>query len=503
MASFTATPLCQYVAKLADYAYNMAFYTLMVKHDEVSRRLEAEVSDLAQKGENTQYVIIGICIGVVVFSVLIIIPIFLWVIKDKSRVVAIFADISPEEAKKIIVDSRKLDIKSFRFKRKWIIEAGENNEGFWMKLITQHRHGFGMENMPEKVDHVKKTPELVAAVDLEEPEDSVNEEEANNKLEEAETQKRKAMDEEQKKIQKRHEKLSEADYPLRRRFLIRIFGLFAFFFIYAGFSLYFNYYIHSNNSVASKMLLALCKRSLYIHNINFIYTEVLISNDSSMLGSGSYSDGKLYMMNVINDVLRINTECSDFQKSGSRLIYKKYLDMTELVESVGNGFCNISDEYSDISTFNATCDQMYTGPKYNGMTFALVYFLNMYTVLGQQFFAIDFTAPTINTTMASMITTYKRNGPIALYPISYALGGLMTVFYSCAAQFFSMITTLEFAISATFAVIFGLAYVLVFSMFIITLNEEIWHTREMINMIPANILDKNSAVREQVWKRRV
>ncbi len=500
------TPLCQYVLKLADYAYNMCFYTLMMKHNEVSRRLEAVVSGLAQQSENTQYVIIGICIGVVVLSVLIIIPIFLWVIKDKSRVVAIFADISPEEAKKIIVSSRQLDIKNFRFKAKWIIEAGEDNEGFWNKLITQHRHGFGMgiKNRPEKTGHITKTLEPAVAEKSDnvaaDPEDS---EEANNKLEEEKVQKQKALNEEQANRQMRRDRLSEVDYPLRRRFLVRILGLFAFFFVYASFSLYFNHYIHSNNASASKMLLALCKRSLYVHNVNFLYTETLISNSSSMLGSSPNSDGGLYMMDFINEIMQIITECSDFQKSGSRLIYKEYLDATELVESAGNGFCNISDKYSDIDTTNATCDIMFYGPKYNGMTYGLSYYLKMYILLGQQYLTMNFSDPAINTTLANMIFSYKRNGSVYLYPLSYALGGLMTIFYNCASQFFVMINILELAISATFAVVFGVAYVLIFSRFIITLNDEIWHTREMMSMIPANILDKNPAVREQVWKRRL
>ncbi len=492
-------PICASTFKISNYAYSLAFYPLREKQDDVTERLETELSTLARGGETTQYAIIGICVGLVVASACIIVPIFVWVIKDKSYVLAIFSDISPEEAKRIIEESRQLDIKNLQFKRGWITRAGDNHEAFWKKLISQQRKGFGssmaIPTHDKKLHSEKRLSTPAAEVEVPVEED---EEEMQARLD-AERMKKEL--EEAKKKRHRREKLSEIDYSLRNMFAIRMICVLLLFFVYGAVELYFNYYVHNNNAQASEMLFDLCKRSLYVHTLNYLLIEAINLQSKAMVGINPNSDGKLYMGDIVNAMMSIEYKTKEFQISASRMIYGEFLDLMQSAD--GSGFYNISDAYSDIEITNVTTSSsIYTGPATGGLTAGIAYYLEMHINTAQQLLNTNFSDPAAS--MALFYTSlYMSNiGPILTFPLSFVLGGAVTVFYNCAARFFAAVRKIVYGASIGFAAVFAFIYIFVFARFIMTLNEEIWNTRGMINMIPANVLEKNLAVREQVWMRK-
>ncbi len=475
--------------KTSNFAFNLAFYPIRNQQASVSRRLDNELTSLSRQGETTQYVITGLCMVLILASAAAILPIFVWVIRDKSRVLEIFADITPEESDKIIEGSRSLDIKNLRYKRRWIQSAEERHEAFWKKLVTQHRRGFGKALYGEDDSSAKPKVEKKA--------DSKHEKETAGKEKSAEEEKR-----EGERLEKRRGKLGETDYALRRMFVVRLVCVMVLFFMYSGFALYFNAYVHDRSSEASTMLFALCKRSVYPHLLNFILVQAFNLNNTAMAGSNPDSSGELYTTDVANEMFTIEAECQEFRKSGSGWIYGDYFDLVDKAE--GSLFCNISDSGSDIAIdSSSSCFNLYKGPQSNGLYAGIQYYLDLHIKAAQVFVATNFSSTTSVTAMKAANSSVSQNvAPTLTYPLSFVLGKVMVAFYECAMQFFSTIRTIVYASSIGFIALFVGVYVLVFARFIGVLNEEIWHTRGMVNMIPIEILARNKRVREQVWHRR-
>ena len=112
--------------------------------DTISSRLESDLKFVARRGEVTQYIIVAVCIGLVLLTSASVVPFFNTVIKDKSYVLALFADISVQEIQTIIGEIKALDIKTLRFKRKWILKFQGLQDAFWKKLLGEYQHGFGL-----------------------------------------------------------------------------------------------------------------------------------------------------------------------------------------------------------------------------------------------------------------------------------------------------------------------------------------------------------------------
>ncbi len=519
-------PICVSTFSIMRYVFKLGFYTLREKQDEISRRMEKDVESLASSGENTQFVIIGTCVGLIILSAVVVMPIFVWVLKDKSSVLAIFSDIQPEEAAKIIDDSRQLDIKNLRFKRKWMTTTGENSEAFWKKLVREHRRGFGRDaDAPRKLrkDQDKsakeadpglslieklgvppeaKDPGKTPGSDADASKDPEQEDESEIAQEEGTMRKSKEEKEKQEKKRRRRERLSEIDYPLRRRFLVRIVLVFLMFFCYAGFASYFNWYVHVKNAEASNMLFSLCKRNIYIHTMDYVLSEAITTNNSVLAGNNPTGDGVQYMMDIADELLQIEQEAKDFEKTGSRSIYQDYFNYVNWAES--SDFCNASDAYSDIPVVTGltNCAALYRGPM-NGLSAGISYLLKMHIGLANQFISMNYSDPAAAAaSVAAMFFSVSISGPFYTFELSFVLGEMLALFCDCALRFFDLVRKIVYAASICFLSVFVAVYVIVFFRFIITLNNEIWQTREMVNVIPAEILNSNRAVREQVWKRR-
>jgi len=126
--------MCQRMISLTDQAFVILFNSMSKHQNYVADNMSAELSRLATKSENIQYIINCICAGLVVICLIVIIPVFLFVIKDKSYVLSIFSDIEKNELEEIIRECKKVDIKHLRFKKKWIMRFEHNPKEFWDKV---------------------------------------------------------------------------------------------------------------------------------------------------------------------------------------------------------------------------------------------------------------------------------------------------------------------------------------------------------------------------------
>ncbi|MDR3548364.1 MAG: PAS domain-containing protein [Candidatus Pacebacteria bacterium] len=513
--------VCKSFVSLSSYAYTVGYASLRETQDSVSRRLEAELTTMSRQGETTQYTITGICLGLITLSAGVILPIFVWVIRDKSYVIAIFAEITHDEANQIIEDTRKLDIKNLRYKKRWIVASGDNHEIFWKKLVAEHRKGFGINFRGlehERESRVKDTvgdakpcklgPKESAALSSNDVRPDKNkaeveelgEEEAEQIAQQKERERIKQEIEDTAKKIRRRERLSEIDYALRRRFVVRLFVVVLIFFMYSGFSFYFNYYVHTNNSNDSDMLFAICKRNIYLHTLNFVLVEAMSQNNVALAGSNPNDDGDMYATDIANEMLKIEAKCKDFEKSASSTWFGEYINLVNLFESPR--FCNASDAYSDIVSLVGTCESVYKGPDQYGLSVGISYYIDLHINAAQVFASTNFSNSASVTRFNTANDSVSHIGFTLTYPLSFALGATMDTFYACTMNFFDMVKKVVYGTSIGFVCVFIIIYVLIFTRFIGMLSEEIWHTRGMLNMIPKEIVEKNLDVREQVWKRK-
>ncbi len=129
-------PKCKYVANDVMYSFSNAFTPMRNKQDSVSVRLQNELTRLATNDENTQYILAGVCIGLVLLSAIFVMPIFMKVIRDKSHAFSIFSHITTQEIHRIINECKKLEVKKVRFRREWLTQFAEQPAQFWRKIRT-------------------------------------------------------------------------------------------------------------------------------------------------------------------------------------------------------------------------------------------------------------------------------------------------------------------------------------------------------------------------------
>ncbi len=132
--------MCDYIFQMIDYSFQIAFTAMRDKQDEIAARLEKELQSLATDDEIVQFIIVGICVGLVALSSMVIVPIFIWVIKDKSYVFAIFSYIESDEIRQIIAECKKLDLKNLRYKKTWLANSQGNQELFCKKIIAENNN---------------------------------------------------------------------------------------------------------------------------------------------------------------------------------------------------------------------------------------------------------------------------------------------------------------------------------------------------------------------------
>ena len=158
--------MCKVINQMIEYSFSIAFNPMRNKQDGTSQKLHDELEKLAIEDETLQYAIMGICIGLVVTGSIVIIPIFIWVIKDKSYVFTIFSNIEDDEIHTIIANCKKMDLKNLRYKRKWLANSEGNQEAFWKKMIIENSRKdkntlkkFANESLANYFENVSKKKE--------------------------------------------------------------------------------------------------------------------------------------------------------------------------------------------------------------------------------------------------------------------------------------------------------------------------------------------------------
>ncbi len=133
------TTSCKEVNKALDYCNNNGFYSLRIQQDEAAKDIMSTFLSNASSGANTLYTIISLCMGIVVLSSAVLAIILIVVIKDKSYVMAIFAEVTEEETKRIIKHIKTLGLSTVRFQSKILDANRENEEQYWRSVVKEHK----------------------------------------------------------------------------------------------------------------------------------------------------------------------------------------------------------------------------------------------------------------------------------------------------------------------------------------------------------------------------
>ncbi len=129
---------CEVNVEAVNYISYNTLEPLRILQDKCSQQLENDINNLSAQGAQTLYILVACCIAVVFVSISLIIPVFIWVIKDKSHVIAIFADVTDEEIREIIKVTGNFDIRSIKYRRQWLSYDQGDEDKFWDRVLRKH-----------------------------------------------------------------------------------------------------------------------------------------------------------------------------------------------------------------------------------------------------------------------------------------------------------------------------------------------------------------------------
>ncbi len=356
--------MCQYITSDIAYSFEMAFTPMRNEQDNVSLRLQNELISLATSDENFEYIMAAVAVAVVLAGVIVVTPVFIRVICNKSRVFAIFSHVTSEEIHRVISSCRKLDTKRIRFKREWLSQLSDQQEEFWRKVRTGSR--------------AKRSPKVHNAKDKEALQ-SLGQSPAEGKpaAPAEEPEKQQTLKEDpapDPKLLMRVRLLSAIEYlslciirdfssSLRNKSIARLAFSVILFMGYIAFKIYFNYYVHSVNNEAVDMFFVFQNRGIYTTSAALFLKEVIANgnkelsmrNTSMQIASFHHTidgDGKLYMMDLVDRLTEIEKKCNEFAKSASHAIYGDFLSLQARAET--SEFCGISDSYNYSQTIRTS-----------------------------------------------------------------------------------------------------------------------------------------------------
>ena len=109
-------------------------------HQEVSMwDLDTNLQEYKLNKKNLQYMLTFIFIGLVFLTMIILIPVFYCLLKEKSRVLSTFAGITDEEIKGLILEAARIDIKKVKYKQKWIYQCDGLQDKFYDKILANNK----------------------------------------------------------------------------------------------------------------------------------------------------------------------------------------------------------------------------------------------------------------------------------------------------------------------------------------------------------------------------
>eukprot|EP01022_Parablepharisma_sp_SALTPOND_P000406 TRINITY_DN101_c0_g1_i3.p1 TRINITY_DN101_c0_g1~~TRINITY_DN101_c0_g1_i3.p1 ORF type:complete len:849 (+),score=23.95 TRINITY_DN101_c0_g1_i3:2314-4860(+) len=369
--------------------------------DKYSEVLRHEIEVVSTQGEKSLYILIGSCAAAALVSIGLVFPVFIWIIKDKSCVIAIFADITEEEIKAITENIENFDIRNVVVKNRWVRACDGNEDKFWKKVIKCQ----GKDNDKENPSNKPKTPEASspsAIVGSEKPLaknvpkviDKQEDNKENAELDLAKidlkdiaeleaTKKRMARRDHLSKLEQVVRPVHNISSKLRNTAILRLSIVLCVFLIYGGTSSYLNYYFHRINKSTTSHLYVLLKRSIYLPTMTAMISRSVLSGDKTFVVDPSIIFCKIRIVDYPsvldgNDIIRkmqvIESEIKRYERDGNRGIFKEYFKWSHLLDT--DEFCSIVDAQrtpqSESMTYGGDfiveCANLYSGPAGHGLS---------------------------------------------------------------------------------------------------------------------------------------
>ncbi len=523
-----STPICIENNDALDYCKANGIYTMRPYQGKISVELTAELLRIALSGRDELYILMSVCIAVVILSSFFILVLLIWVIKDKSNVMAIFAEITMKEIDGILVKIRGLNIVETHFDQRFVRLCEGSEDRFWKYLDHPHRGtpsadlvgvmGSRSSLLVKSPDQGKPRPTpsfsvlpILAAAGADRfkqrkgtliipAKNGKGEEEEEGKEEEklaAEEKKRREHEERKLKRGARRGVLSQIDSSLRNRSTIKLGGVLLFFLLYGCGSLYFNYYVHDFNNTTTSFFYELTKRNTYATSIGLLMREAVRVRNKNLLQYSGDPDN-MYMMDYIDGAWEVESIVKDYNtRTADARIFKNYLALSERLDT--SEFCNLVDGYQVGQS--GYCNTSYVGPQLQGLTAGIAYYLTYHVVFSSKIMNTDLTNDTIANAMevsADLLTPWAKT-------MIYLQSGIeqqMVAYRVDSLSFYNTVKTIIVAKAACFAVLFMGMYVVVFIGLLNTLKSEIWFTKGMIRMIPIAVVDSNKRVQKLIYKRK-
>ncbi len=478
-----------------DYCILNGWATIMPHQTRISKKMIADLLELATVGRNSLYVMIAVCIAVVIFSSLLILLLLILVIRDKSNVMGIFAAVQTKEVEEILVQARGLNISEARFDHKQVVACEQQEDQFWRLFCRRARPARDLpSHVPAPQVEGKPANEANEAKEVDE---SKSEEEKGEEVKYAETLKERLELEETMRREARRELLRCIDSSLRNRTICKLGIVLFFFLIYGGSSLYFNYYVHDFNDSTTRFFFDLTKRNTYPTMLPSYIREAVRLRDKSLLRHSNNSDEMMFLDNM-DELLQVEKRVKEYNNAhyGSR-IFANYIALTKKLDSPL--FCDCVDSYSVGQTGN--CNTSYYGPAQQGLTAGVTYLAAYIT---------EYAAKIMATNLANETIALQMDvDPGLLFPGSkvmiYLQSGLeqhLIQYRKDAVAFYEIIEKVLIAKAACFAAVFVVMYAIIFAGVLATLKQQIWITKGMVNMIPKFVIENNQEVQKLIYERR-
>jgi len=527
-------PICVDLQMALDYCADNGFYSLRIQQDNAAKLIMNDLVLRAKAGELYLYIIISCCMGILTLSTIIITIVLIKVIKGKSYVMTIFADITDEQIQKIIDRAINIEISNIRYDPKWIADSRGDEKLFWKLVVRTNVKKFIKHKSVTK--NVQKTPnekslfssEFINSTIPMEPafakpnkikdnyegsdEDNESkpknfEKEKNGKSEkteiisgmvgtEADTAKIMKKLEEQRIAGKR-EALGRIDTVLLSSSLCRLGIVVSVFLIYGLASFLFNYYIHDFNTIATNMFYDLAKRNAYGIAFTGLMREAIRLKDKNVLGRSPDPQKGLYVADYMDELQEIELRVQRYKLSGDRAIFHNFFDMLERLDTYE--MCKFVDSNPVGQT--GSCFTEYKGPQQQGLTAGMAQFITYYRVYIAGVTSADFTnQTTVDAILTNSAMTYGNN-----YMLNYlqsALELLLAEYRKDTVKFYELVEVIVLSKAIGFGILFVGLFAIVFVRLLEQLKVEIIITHGMLGMIPLSVIEENEAVQKRVLQHR-
>ncbi len=223
--NYTA-PVCLENNLALDYCNANGMPTMLPYQTKVSKLLITDLLRIAVMGRDSLYILIGVCIAVVVSSSLIILVLLIWVIKGKSKVMAIFAEILPEEVDSIITQAQHMNIADAHFDQKYVTMCENNEEKFWHFFFRRkHAHNPAGKAAEEKAGTPSGSKDKLVGENEDAEKGEEEEESKSDDPEKEMNEEKQKLEQEKARLEKQELKrclLGQIDSRLRNRSMLKL-----------------------------------------------------------------------------------------------------------------------------------------------------------------------------------------------------------------------------------------------------------------------------------------